>query len=138
MSSDISAFGFTNKWYEEGIARAIEVITKPFSIRIFSLPHFLASKIEAFKSRGGSDFIGSKDIEDIISVLEVSSPEMFEGVLSTSSKILQIYLKDEFASLLKTSDFTDAIHGAVFNRTNTNEAVAFIRSRMENIAKPTL
>ncbi len=135
MSSDISAFGFTNRWYEEGIATAIEVITKPVSVRIFSLPYFLASKIVAFQSRGNSDFIGSKDMEDIISVLEVSSHEMLEGVLSASSKDIQIYLKDELTNFLNTSDFTDAIHAAAFNRTNTNDAVAFVKNRMANISK---
>lgn len=135
MSSDISALGFTNKWYDEGIATAIEVIRKPVSIRIFSLPYFLASKIEAFKSRGGSDFMGSKDMEDIISVFEVSSQEMLENKLALASIKLQIYLKEEFQHLLEISDFTDAIHGTVFNRTNTNEAVLFVKNRMAKLIK---
>ncbi len=133
MSSDISAFGFTNKWYEEGISSAIEIISRPVSVRIFSLPYFLASKIEAFKSRGNSDFMGSKDMEDIISVLEVSPTELFEDMLFTASSELQSYLKRELQYLLKISAFVDAIHGAAFNRTNTTEAMHFIKDRIEKI-----
>ena len=133
MSSDVSALGFTNKWYEEGISKAIEIINEPVSVRIFSLPYFLASKIEAFKSRGHSDFMGSKDMGDIISVLEVSPVEMLEGAVSTASDDLQSYLKKELNQLLKKEEFTDAIHGAAFNRTNTTEAERVIKNRIAKL-----
>ncbi len=135
MSSNLSAFGFTNKWYQEGIETAIEVIRSPVSVKIFNLPCFAASKIEAFKSRGKSDYLSSKDMEDIISVLEVSIDDMFEKVMPSTSKELQNYLKKEFQDLLKTSDFIDAIPGAVFNRNNTTDSTNLVKQRIKKFCE---
>ena len=33
-------------------------------------PYFMATKIEAFYGRGGDDFLGSHDMEDIITVID--------------------------------------------------------------------
>lgn len=57
MSSDSAALGFTNKWYKEGMDRSIEIINSPVPIKIFRLPHFIASKMEAFKDRGNNEFL---------------------------------------------------------------------------------
>ena len=133
MSSDISAFGFTNQWYKEGIDSAIEVVSSPTKVKIFNLPCFIASKIEAFHSRGQSDYVGSSDMEDIISVLEVASEEMFEKILPQVSDKLKSYLKKEFQNLLNTSNFTDALPGAVFNRANSLAAAEVVKNRMKNI-----
>jgi len=137
MSSDVSALGFTNKWYKEGVERAIEVVSDPVKVRIFSLPYFIASKLEAFKNRGKSDYIASSDMEDIIAVLEVSTEKMFEDVISETSEELKKYLKEEFRELLKTSDFIDALPGAVFNKANDKKAVQNIIQRLETFIKET-
>jgi len=39
-------------------------------IRIASAPHFLATKVEAFLGRGNNDFMGSADMEDIITIID--------------------------------------------------------------------
>lgn len=132
MSTDDSALGFTNKWYKEGVEKAIEVISDPVKVRIFSLPYFIASKIEAFKGRGNSDYQGSSDMEDIISVLEVSPKDMFEDVLDRCTDNLKSYIKKEFRQLLKTSDFADALPGAIFNRADGPKAVKSLKDRMAN------
>lgn len=38
-------------------------------LHFLSAPYLLATKIEAFKTRGNSDFLGSHDFEDIITVI---------------------------------------------------------------------
>lgn len=135
MSSDISALDFTNIWYQEGIESSIEIMRKPIKVNIFSAPYFIASKLEAFKSRGNSDYVASSDLEDIISILEVASSELFEDVLSSTSAKLKGYLKTEFTSLLQKSEFKDALPGAIFNRANSAEAVKNIVDRMTRICK---
>ena len=39
-------------------------------IRIVSAPLYLATKIAAFSGRGGGDYFGSKDMEDIVALLD--------------------------------------------------------------------
>lgn len=116
MSSDQSGMGFTNRWFREGIQNSIQVLNSPVPVRIFNLPYFIAAKIEAFKGRGKGDFVGSPDIEDIISVLEVASGEHFESQLKGCSQELNQYLRKEFSDWVNSRDFLDALPGAVFNR----------------------
>jgi hypothetical protein len=135
MSVDASTVGFTNIWYKEGVERAIEVITAPVSVKIFSLSYFLASKIVAFRDRGKNDYMGSRDIEDIVSLLEVASEELLEKQLPQASQDVHEFLKKEFQLLLATSDFIDCIPGAVFNRASANEASALVVKRITSLTK---
>ena len=62
------AIGFENKWYPDGFKNAIEYsLDKNETIKILAPEHFLATKLEAFKSRGYSDPPQSPDFEDIAS-----------------------------------------------------------------------
>lgn len=122
MSIDASTVGFTNLWYIECVERAIEAISTPVSIKILSLPYFLATKIIAFRDRGQNDYMGSRDIEDIISLLEVANEELLEQQLPQMSKDVRAFLKKEFTLLLTNSNFIDCVPGAIFNRTSANEA----------------
>lgn len=71
MPCDESVLGFSNRWYAPGIKNAIfHQLTTEQQILIFSSPYLLASKIEAFISRGSENFYWSPDIEDIIALLD--------------------------------------------------------------------
>lgn len=66
-----SVLGFSNRWYREGVPLAKSLaLPSGASIRVLDSPHFLAAKIEAFRSRGNHDFILSPDIEDLITVID--------------------------------------------------------------------
>jgi predicted nucleotidyltransferase len=93
------AIGFENKWYPDGFKNAIEYsIDEDESIKILAPQHFLATKLEAFKSRGYSDPRQSQDFEDIVYVLENRNSIWSE--LTTCSESLKSYLKAEFGKLL--------------------------------------
>ncbi len=135
MSLDASAVGFTNIWYKEGVESAIEVIATPVAVKIFSLPYFLASKIVAFRNRGKNDYMSSRDIEDIVSLLEVASEELLEKQLQQTSQAVRAFLKNEFQLLLATSEFIDCIPGAVFNRIFTYETTNLVIKRIASLIK---
>ncbi|BAZ47322.1 hypothetical protein NIES4102_43680 (plasmid) [Chondrocystis sp. NIES-4102] len=62
--------GFSNRWYVEGLKNIITyALPSGREIYIFSSLYLLASKIEAFLERGQS-FYFSKDIEDIIVLID--------------------------------------------------------------------
>ena len=73
MPTDASVIGFSNIWYQDGFKNAINIKIDDCLIKIFSLPYFIASKIEAFKSRGLNNYLFSSDFEDIVYVLENNS-----------------------------------------------------------------
>lgn len=71
MPTEEGILGFSNKWYAEGFKTSIDYnIDDQHSVKIFSPPYFIASKIEAFKNRGKGDGRTSSDFEDIVFVLE--------------------------------------------------------------------
>jgi predicted nucleotidyltransferase len=85
IPTDPRILGFSNRWYKEGIANAIPFkLSSGLDIRIFSVAYFLASKIEAFNARGKNDFHGSRDFEDIITVLDGR-----EGISRDINKVTQ-------------------------------------------------
>jgi hypothetical protein len=70
----------TNRWFPFLIedAERVEVMTGQFAWRA-SAPCFLATKFEAFFSRGRGDYVMSKDIEDIIAIVD-GRPELVNEI----------------------------------------------------------
>lgn len=69
MPAEDGPLGPSNKWYKIGFEDLWKVKAKEEEIRILSAPAYLATKFEAFNSRG-SDYRTSPDFEDIIYVLD--------------------------------------------------------------------
>ena len=94
MPTDERVLGFGNRWYAEAVLRAGEFrLPNGLQIRLISSPLFLATKLEAFSGRGGSDFRASHDLEDIVALLD-GRPELVAEV-STASGELRSYLSSQ-------------------------------------------
>ena len=112
MPIDPSVLGFSNRWYVDGVKYSLEhSLTDKQSIRIFSSSYFIASKLEAFKTRGKGDLLGSHDLEDIIFVLDNRDGVLQE--LMDADNEVKAYLKKEFSFLLKKNLFEEALLGNV-------------------------
>jgi hypothetical protein len=112
MPTDPSILGFSNKWYPDGVKTAIKHhLSDTDSIFIFTSPYFIASKMEAFTTRGKRDLYWSHDLEDIIFVLD-NRDEVEEELLTADSQV-KAYLKKEFIQLLNNSSFEEALIGHV-------------------------
>lgn len=99
VSEDV--FGFKNRWYESGLNNAIDyAIDEQTTVRIFSAPYFIASKLEAFIDRGGNDGRTSSDFEDIVYVMG-NRPELWNE-LNVADVEVRGYVKDRFNKLLST------------------------------------
>lgn len=99
MPTDEKVLGFSNKWYKPAFALAVEfVIDEKHVVKIFPVIYFIASKLEAFKSRGANDGRTSSDFEDIVYVLNYRAAIWKE--LSEASNEIRSYLKHEFSKLL--------------------------------------
>ena len=69
------------------------------SVRVFSAPVFITTKLEAFKNSGNGDGRTSSDFEDIVYVLE-NREIIWEEMKATSSQLKE-YLRSEFTGLLQ-------------------------------------
>ena len=99
MPIDEKILGFSNRWYEEGFQNSIPYkLDERTTVRIFSAPYFLASKLEAFNNRGKNavgeyDGRQSSDFEDIVSVL-VNRRSIWQEI-TTATGDLKVYLIQE-------------------------------------------
>ncbi|MDQ1085575.1 hypothetical protein [Siphonobacter sp. SORGH_AS_1065] len=99
MPTSGAILGFSNRWYAEGFKQAIHVsIDEGITIRIFHPVYFLATKLEAFKSRGGNDGRLSTDFEDIIYLLNNRNTIWAE--LAQTTGTIRTYLVEEFKQLI--------------------------------------
>ena len=54
MPDDAEILGFTNRWYAEGIETAVPaMLDEALEIRHLTPPLFVATKLEAYRGRGG-------------------------------------------------------------------------------------
>lgn len=110
MPTDAAVLGFSNRWYTEGMANAqTRELPDGQSIKILTLPYFLATKIEAFLGRGKGDFYGSPDIEDIITVLDRADGVV--AAITSAPAAVKAYLEEKLRSLLKNEVFVQSITG---------------------------
>ena len=98
MPADPSILGFANRWQGAAVPHATER-RLPSGARIRAAPpaYLLATKIEAFKSRGQGDFLASRDFGDVI-VLVDGREELVDEVIHADREV-RAYLADALARL---------------------------------------
>lgn len=100
MPTEEKVLGFSNKWYKDGFSQSVYVeLDSAIQVRIFTAPYFLASKLEAFKNRGGKDGRSSTDFEDIVYLL--NNREVIWQEIRESEEKVQQYIKETFKALLE-------------------------------------
>ena len=112
MPTSEKILGFTNRWYKEGILNAKKItLAGGLEIAIFSLPYMIASKIEAFKSRGHGDYLASPDMEDIVTLLD--GCVTIKDELELSDEKIKKYLNKEFYLFLKDDRFIESVRAHI-------------------------
>jgi hypothetical protein len=98
----------TNRWFPNLIVEAerVEVLPGKYAW-CASAPCFIATKLEAFFSRGKGDFLMSKDIEDILAVVD-GREELFEEMKFTAPDI-RGFVGASLMELLGDERFMDSI-----------------------------
>jgi hypothetical protein len=97
-------------------------------IRVISGPAFVATKLEAFMSRGGGDILSSHDLEDILNVVD-GRPSIVEE-LSAASEALQKFVRQTFGALLARPDLENYLPGLLSDGNRT----AVVLSRLKMMA----
>ena len=110
MPSNATALGFGNRWYPLAVRTAQSfALSDDCVIRLIHAPVFIATKLEAFKDRGGGDYLLSHDLEDITAVLD-GRPELIEEITRADADLRQ-YLAAEFSTLLTRAAYVEALPG---------------------------
>lgn len=112
MPTDPGILGFSNPWYEEAISGAMTVtLESGAEIRAAAPAALVATKLCAWKGRGGGDLLSSLDIHDVVTLVD-GRPGLIDEVQGASSG-LRAYVKGELAELRTERDFDYAVEGAM-------------------------
>lgn len=132
MPTNPDILGFGNKWYAPAFAASKWIqLSSGTKIRILPAPYFLATKFEAFDGRGQNDYLMSRDMEDIVTLLDGRS-EIVEEVKNTD-KQLSTYLLRRLANLLENQHFLEALPGHLPADPVSQARADLIIARMKNI-----
>ncbi|SFN61802.1 hypothetical protein SAMN05660284_01911 [Formivibrio citricus] len=130
MPVDDAVLGFTNPWYSYAVKTAESVeISEGVHIRLLSAVAFVATKLEAFTSRGKGDFWTSHDLEDVLNVVD-GRDELVEE-MRTAPEALRNLVAQTFSTLLKNPDFHNVLPGLIAEPERASEVMA----RMEQMSR---
>ncbi|MFI5139303.1 MAG: hypothetical protein ACHQIM_15890 [Sphingobacteriales bacterium] len=129
MPTHPEAIGFSNKWYPEGFENAIEYsLDAATTIKIFTLPYFIASKWEAFKGRGNNNYRTSQDFEDLVYIW--GNADALEEHLRAAPEHLRAYLHNELVKVIYKDDFEEGVYSHLTGGYGGIDA-NYIRIRLE-------
>lgn len=101
MPSQPGVLSFHNRWYPLAVSTASHMtLPSGRSIKLIAAAVFIATKLEAFKGRGNSDFLASHDLEDIVTVVD-GRPELLDELRGAPEELLSAPSHTPTASALE-------------------------------------
>jgi len=122
--------GFENPWQIAAMPHAARrTLPSGAEIRAITPPYLIATKLAAFAGRGHGDHLGSRDLEDIISLIDGRQEVVAE--ISAAEDDVRGFVASEMAVLLNQPRFIDTIFGFL-------RADLASQSRAETVVLPRL
>jgi hypothetical protein len=130
MPDDPSILGFGNRWYADALRAADDhALPGGTVIRVVAPAYFLGTKLEAFRGRGNNDPLSSRDVEDILNVVDGRASLVEEVRLAPPA--LRADIAAGIGGLLAHRDFDYAVQAAARNNRQREDLVF---ERLEAIA----
>jgi len=131
MPDDADILGFSNRWYAQGIETAVNcALEGGLTIRRLTPALFVATKLEAHLGRGQGDLFTSRDLEDILLVID-GRPEIVTEIHACDEDVRQ-FIRQQFDALLGNDDFDYFLEG---NIRGPQGRVDIVRSRFSAIGQ---
>lgn len=132
MPVESTGIGESNRWYKPGFAfkKAYELSAGKI-IYLLPVGYYIATKLEALFSRGGDDYRGSSDFEDIVYVIN-SCEELEKSVRQCADTALMTYLSESFSLLLERDNIDEEIECALF--TGETDRRDYVKDIFKNLA----
>jgi predicted nucleotidyltransferase len=134
MPDHENVLGFSNRWYPS--ARE----TAPWHaigdgatdrIRVVDAPHFIATKLAAFRGRGDGDFY-HHDMEDIVAVVDGRAE--LAGELIAAPADVRAFIASEVHALMSDEAFREALPGHLPGDKASQARLPMIEERLDRIA----
>jgi len=133
MPVDDPAGEWRVKWFDLALKTAIPRTINDFPIPVVTAPCLIATKLEAFTDRGRGDFMGSHDMEDIITVVDGRAALADEIRVAPTG--LRQYIADKIKNYLKNPAFIDSLPGHMAYDSVGQKRLPLLRQRLEAISR---
>lgn len=125
--------GFSNRWYAQAMQTANVVeLRHGLTIRLVAPAYFVATKLEAFLGRGGGDYLGSHDLEDVLSVVD-GRPELVSEI-AQAEHALRAFVAEVFGRLIADESFIDRLPGLVLDG-NPQQRTNIVMQRLTELGR---
>lgn len=122
--------GFSNRWYPYAVETAETVdLGDGVAIRLVSAVAFVATKLEAFASRGGGDFMSSHDLEDVMNIVD-GREELGDEMAGAPFELKQA-VAAAFSQMLRHADFANVLPGLI----SEPERAGLLLARLKNLSR---
>ena len=134
MPPSRAVLGWSSLWLAEALKTAVPMDAGHPLVRIVTPPYYIATKLEAFHGRGCDDFMGSQDLEDVVTL--VNGRDTLAAEIAQSPAPLRRHLAEAFARLLADRRFLDALPGHLGFGDADQGRMETVLSRLREIARP--
>jgi hypothetical protein len=134
MPTEGSVLGMSAEWFREALETASnKSLGGGIRAPVIEPPCFLATKLAAFRDRGLKDLYMSKDLEDILTLLD--GCESIVAQVRAAPIAIGNFVGRELANHLENPDFVDALPG--FFRTDevSRARMLLVNERMAQLAR---
>ena len=133
LPKDSAALGMNSKWFHEVLACSKDVdMGEECKARVITPALFLATKLEAFKDRGKGDYLMSRDLGDIVTLID-GRATIVEDVAGALAAVRSC-ISQNFSELLKDPYFHEALPENLPRMEGAAKRVALVTKRFEAIA----
>lgn len=134
MPDHENVLGFSNRWYVSARTTATWASIGADAsdrIRVVDAPHFVATKLEAFRGRGHGDFY-HHDMEDLVAVVD-GRGELF-AELNESPQGVRAFVSAEIDLLVRNEAFMEALPGHLPGDRASQARLPILEQRLRRIA----
>lgn len=130
-----NVLGFSNRWYPSARETATWHTIGEGSddrVRVVDAPHFLATKLEAFRGRGAGDFY-HHDMEDVVAIVD-GRVELLDELTSAADDV-RAFIAAEPHALMSDESFREALPGHLPGDRASQARLPMLEGRLERLAE---
>ncbi|HSI07910.1 MAG: hypothetical protein ACAH89_02600, partial [Rariglobus sp.] len=132
MPTDGALLGLNTAWFVEALATARPHVIGGVSVPLISPVAFIATKLADFSDRGAGDYLGSHDLEDIITVIDGRAD--IAGEVAAAEPKLRAFVTTSIGNLVTNSDFQESLSGQLPLDAASQARLPSLRQKLRKIA----
>jgi len=132
MPTEGAFMGINTAWFAEALATARTHMVGGRPVPLISPVAFIATKLAAFADRGGGDYLGSHDLETIITVIDGRANIVDE--IAGAEPRLKAFVTTSIRRLVTNADFDESLSGQLALDSASQARLPQLRTKLRLIA----